>query len=143
MKGNLTVSASTLINSPAKRVWKALTDPEKVKQYLFGTNMKTDWKEGSPITYEGEYQGKTYLDKGVVNKYKPEEELQTTYWSSMSGKEDTPENYNTVTYTLEKEGNGTRLTLMQDNIHSEKELEHLKENWNTVLAKIKEIAETF
>jgi uncharacterized protein YndB with AHSA1/START domain len=143
MKGNLTVSASTLINSPAKRVWKALTDPEKVKQYLFGTNMKTDWKEGSPITYEGEYQGKTYLDKGGVNKYKPEEELQTTYWSSMSGKEDTPENYNTVTYTLEKEGNGTRLTLMQDNIHSEKELEHLKENWNTVLAKIKEIAETF
>jgi hypothetical protein len=59
----------------------------------------------------------------------------------MSGEEDSPENYNTVTYTLEKEGSGIRLTVMQDNINSEKEKEHLKENWNKVLAKIKEIAE--
>src|SRR3974390_3513130 len=118
MKGTLTVSASTLINAPTKKVWNALTDPEKVRLYLFGTKMTTDWKVGSPITYEGEYQGRNYQDKGGVKKFRPEQELETTYWSSMSGKEDTPENYNTVTYTLEKEGSGTRLTLMQDNIYS-------------------------
>jgi uncharacterized protein YndB with AHSA1/START domain len=141
MNGNLTLSVSTLVNSRASKVWEALTDPNKVRQYLFGTNMKTDWKEGSTISYEGEYEGKTYQDKGVVKKFRPEQELQTTYWSSMSGKEDSPENYNTLTYILEKEGSGIRLTVMQDNINSEKEKEHLKENWNKVLAKIKEIAE--
>ena len=141
MKGNLTLSVSTLVNSQARKVWEALTDPNKVRQYLFGTNMKTDWKEGNTITYEGEYEGKTYQDNGVVKKFRPEQELQTTYWSSMSGKEDSPENYNTLTYILEKEGSGIRLTVMQDNINSEKEKEHLKENWNKVLAKIKEIAE--
>jgi hypothetical protein len=33
--------------------------------------MKTDWKEGNTITYEGEYEGKTYQDKGVVKKFRP------------------------------------------------------------------------
>jgi uncharacterized protein YndB with AHSA1/START domain len=142
MKGNLTLTVSVLINSSAKKVWTVLTDPDQVRKWLFGTHMKTDWKEESPITYEGEYEGKKYQDKGIVKKYLPEKELITSYWSSMSGKADLPENYNTVTYTLKKEGDGTRLTLIQDNINSEKEKEHLLQNWNMVLGKIKEVAES-
>jgi uncharacterized protein YndB with AHSA1/START domain len=141
MKGNLNLSLSVHINSNPKKIWTVLTDPQEVRKWLFGTNMKTNWKVGSPITYEGEYEGKTYKDKGIVKKFSPERELQTTYWSSMSGKEDLPDNYNTVTYTLNKEGDGTSLTLMQDNINSEKEKEHSLQNWNIVLGKIKEIAE--
>lgn len=141
MKGNLLLRTSVLINSSPKKIWTALTDPNQVRKWLFGTEMKTNWKEGSPITYEGVYEGKTYQDKGTVKKYLTEKELQTTYWSSMSGKEDLPENYNLVTYTLNKEGEGTRLTLIQDNINSEKEKEHLLQNWNIVLGKIKEIVE--
>ena len=141
MKGDLTLSASVLIKSSPKTIWTILTDPNEVRKWLFGTNMKTNWKEGSSISYEGEYEGKTYQDKGVVKKFSPEKELQSTYWSSMSGKEDIPENYNTVTYILNKEGDITQLTLTQDNISSEKEKEHSLQNWNMVLGKIKEIAE--
>jgi len=141
MRGELMINLSILINSGPTVIWNILTDPVRVRLWLFGTNMKTNWKEGSPITYEGEYEGKTYQDKGIVKKFRPELELETTYWSSMSGLEDIPENYNTITYTLAKESNGTRLTLRQDNVHSEKEKEHLNENWNSVLVKIKEMAE--
>jgi hypothetical protein len=62
--------------------------------------LQFDWKEGSAITYEGEYQGKAYKDKGLIEKLEPEKIFQSTYWSSMSGKEDKSENYNIVTYTL-------------------------------------------
>ena len=60
--------------------------------------LASDWKEGSSITYTGEYEGKKYKDKGVIKKMIPKEIFQSTYWSSNSGKEDKPENYNLVTY---------------------------------------------
>jgi hypothetical protein len=31
-----------------------MTNPEIIKQYMFGTNVISDWKEGSPIVWKGE-----------------------------------------------------------------------------------------
>jgi uncharacterized protein YndB with AHSA1/START domain len=31
--------AQTTIHAPASRVWKALTDPELIRQYMFGTEV--------------------------------------------------------------------------------------------------------
>ncbi|HTD40922.1 MAG TPA: SRPBCC family protein, partial [Mucilaginibacter sp.] len=63
---NLSLNTSIEVNAPAGKVWEALTNPEIVKQYFFGTNVKTDWKKGSPIIWEGEWEGKTYRDKGEI-----------------------------------------------------------------------------
>src|SRR6476660_6349765 len=100
MKKTLNAKASVSIKAAPAKVWKALTTPTLIKKYLMDTNVTTDWKEGSPIKYEGEYQGKKYSDKGIIKKVEPEKILQSTYWSSMGGKEDKPENYNLVTYKL-------------------------------------------
>jgi len=51
MNKNLRVSKSIAINSTAGEVWDALTKPEKIKVYLFGTETITDWKVGSPIVF--------------------------------------------------------------------------------------------
>ena len=48
------------IDAPKSEVSDALTKPEKVKQYIHGTNLTTDWKEGSPISWKGEWKGKAY-----------------------------------------------------------------------------------
>jgi uncharacterized protein YndB with AHSA1/START domain len=37
------------INAPAS-VWEALVNPELIKQYLFDTEVTTDWNVGGPIT---------------------------------------------------------------------------------------------
>src|SRR4051794_23634831 len=113
MANNLTSTNSISIHAPASKVWQALTDPAQIKQYLFGTNAKSDWKKGSPITYTGEWEGKTYEDKGMIIDIIPEKKLHTTYWSSMGGTEDKPENYNNVVYELSPEGNDTKLTITQ------------------------------
>ncbi|MES2134102.1 MAG: SRPBCC family protein [Bacteroidota bacterium] len=141
MKNTLTAEASITIKAPVAKVWKAITTPESIKKYLMGTTVKTDWQEGSSISYEGEYNGKKYHDKGIIKKIKPESIFQSTYWSSMGGKEDKPENYNVVTYTLSDEDDRTLLTLTQDNIADEKEKEHATENWKQVLTKLKEVVE--
>ena len=55
---------SELMESNPAEVWDALTDPEKIRQYYLGADVTTDWKVGSPITWRGEWEGKTYSDKG-------------------------------------------------------------------------------
>jgi len=141
MKKTLTTDVSITIDAPAMVVWKAITTPATIKKYLMGTTVTSDWKEGSSIGYTGEYNGKTYHDKGVIKKMVPENTFQTTYWSSAGGKEDKPENYNLVTYSLHAEKSKTVVTLIQDNIADEKEKEHVTENWKGVLGKLKEVVE--
>lgn len=129
------------INAPAHKVWQALTDPAMIKEYLFGTNTITDWKKGSSITYEGEWQGKAYKDKGTIIDIVPEKLLHTTYWSSMGGKEDKPENYNNVLYELEPLGEQTKVTIAQDNIDTEEQVQHMNQNWSMVLDGMKKLLE--
>lgn len=57
METQFKVQYKTTINAPLEKVWKALTEPEIVKQYFFGTDLVTDWKVGSPIIFQGEWEG--------------------------------------------------------------------------------------
>ena len=141
MSDKLIAETSVTINATPANVWKAITSPALIKQYLFGTEVTSDFKPGSPINYQGEYNGKAYHDKGIILKIEPEKIFESTYWSSMGGKEDKPENYNKVTYTLLVKDGKTVVTLTQDNILSEKEKEHTTENWNLVLNGLKKVAE--
>ena len=142
MKNTLIAETSVSVDTTPAQVWKVLTTPKLIKKYLMGTDVTSDWKEGSTITYNGEYEGKKYHDKGVIKKIEPEKILQGTYLSSMSGKEDKPENYNLVTYKITKRDDKTVITLTQDNNATEKEKEHSTENWKAVLKKLKEVAES-
>ena len=141
MKWNLVCETPITIDADASKVWKAITTPRLIKKYLFGTNASSDWKEGSTITYEGEYEGNAYKDKGVIKKSEPEKIFQSTYWSSMGSKEDKPENYNLVTYTLTSKNSKTTVILSQDNLQSEKDTEHMLENWKMTLKSLKKVVE--
>ena len=136
------ISQSTIaINAPASKVWDALIKPELIKQYLFGTEVTTDWQVGSPITYKGEWEGKTYEDKGKVLQVEKEKLLVSTFWSSLSALADIPENYKTVRYELSADDIGIRLTITQDNNNSQEEADHSGQNWKMVLEGIKKLVE--
>ncbi|MDD1665498.1 MAG: SRPBCC domain-containing protein [Methanomicrobiales archaeon] len=132
---------SVVVRAPPERVWRALTDPDMIKEYLFGTQVSTDWKVGSPIRYRGVWEGRTYEDKGMVLRVVPGRLLETTFWSSLSGVSDTPENYKQVTYELTPVSGGTRLTVIQDNNTTEEERNHSEQNWGLVLAGLKKLLE--
>jgi len=57
MDKGLVANASIVINAPLGAVWDALVTPEAIKQYMFGTTVVSDCKEGSPIRWNGEWQG--------------------------------------------------------------------------------------
>ena len=141
MADTLVVEKSIEIAATPVKVWEALTDPAKVKQYLFGTNMSADWRVGGRITYSGEWEGKQYVDGGEILELVPEKILKSTYWSSMSGTEDKPENYVNVTYALEPMNGGTKLTVIQDNNKTADSAEHSGNNWQMVLGALKKVCE--
>lgn len=141
MAANFVAKATTTINAPASVVWRAITSPEVISAYMFGTKVQTDWKIGSPITWHGNYQGKEYEDRGTILQVLPEKLLQHTYHSSMSGIEDKPENYFNITYELEEINGQTKISLTNSNLPDEKSRDHSEKNWEGVLSKMKEVVE--
>jgi len=137
MSTNLLAKASIRINATTERVWDALVNPEAIKQYMFGTNVISEWREGSPITWKGEWQGKAYEDKGVVLKFQLRRTIQYSHFSPLSGLPDKPENYHTVTIDLSADGNQTHVSLAQDNNATEEARAHSEKNWGMMLAALK------
>jgi len=133
--------ASATIHAPAAKVWKALTDPAQIKEYMFGAKVQSDWKEGSAISWKGEWKGKTYEDKGRILQLEEEQLLQYSHYSPLSGMPDEPGSYHTVTVKLEGEGNETKVSLEQDNNASDEERQHSEENWKAMLDGIRKLTE--
>jgi uncharacterized protein YndB with AHSA1/START domain len=98
-------------------------------------------RKAAPSSYRGEWQGRKFEDKGRVLRVEPERLLVSTHWSPLSGVPDVPENYHEVTYTLEPQGTGTRLTISQDNNADEEERQHSQQNWQTMLEQLRQFLE--
>ena len=141
MKENLVARAAIAISASPQRVWEALTTPQAIKQYMFGANVVSDWREGSPIVWKGEWQGKKYEDKGTLLKVSPERTLRYTHFSPLAGLPDKVENYHTVTIELSDDDDETLVTLFQDNNESVEARTHSERNWESVLSGLKKYVE--
>ena len=135
------VRRTLLISAPIAKVWDALTNPELIRQYMFGSTAVSEWKQGSPIVFRGEWQGKSFEDKGVITAIDPGRLLQYTYFSPLSGMADLPENYHTITIEIAEENGATRLSLTQDNNESEQVRDHSEKGWDTMLGMMKGLVE--
>jgi uncharacterized protein YndB with AHSA1/START domain len=141
MRENLTARTSITIHAPVARVWKALVNPDDIQHYMFGAHVVSDWREGSPVVWQGEWQGKPYEDKGQILQFKPERTLQYSHFSPLSGQPDIPENYHTVTIDLRPDGDQSIVSLAQDHNASEEEKAHSEKNWAIMLASLKQFLE--
>ena len=137
----IVATASIDIEAPASRVWTALTEPDQIAAYMFGSRVETDWEVGHPITWNGEWEGKPYQDKGQVLAYDEPERLSVTHFSPLTGQDDVPENYHTLVYELDENDGVTTVSLSQDNNGSEEEAEHSRANWQMMLDGLKKQVE--
>jgi uncharacterized protein YndB with AHSA1/START domain len=141
MPKNLVAHASITVNVPSPIVWDALVNPDAIRRYMFETNVTSDWKKGSKITFKGEWKGKPYEDKGVILQFDPRKKLQYSHFSPLMGRPDSPENYHTVTIELAADGNRTRVDLSQDNNETEQARDHSTKNWEMMLTGLKKYLE--
>jgi uncharacterized protein YndB with AHSA1/START domain len=137
----LVATAKIVIDAPAERIWHALISPDLIKRYMFGTDVTSDWKEGSRITWKGQWDGKAYEDHGKIVRFEPASLLAYTHFSPLAGLPDEPENYHHVTIELRPHDAHTHVTLRQDNNASEEARAHSEKNWNSMLDGLKKVVE--
>lgn len=110
------IKESVHINASAEKVWDTLINPDKSQQYMFNTRILSNWKVGSTVVYEGEWEGrKMVFVNGVVLAYEPYTLLKITLFDTTSPTlKDIPENHLHLSFILTPENGGTRLDMLNE-----------------------------
>jgi uncharacterized protein YndB with AHSA1/START domain len=138
------IEKTVLINSAASTVWKTLTEPELIKQWMGDPeteiDIQTNWQVNSPIVISGFHHLK-FENKGTVLQFEPNQALKYNFLSSLSRLPDIAESYTTIGFSLSPTNNQTALTLLITNFPTETIFRHLDFYWRTTIELIKQLAE--
>ena len=102
------------IRAPASKVWLALTVPDLVKQWQYGSDLLTTWEPGTPIIFRNEWNGQVFEQKGTVLEFIPRSRLKYSLFFPSPDVQDIPENYFFMTYELTETGGLTSLLFRQE-----------------------------
>jgi len=135
---------SVKITATPKDVWKALTEPESLAQWMLGAQIESKWTLGSEITFSVRMPGfpETFEDRGTVLSIAAEKLLKYSHWSEASGLPDLPENRTLITFLLDSEDCQTTLTVRHEDFSSETAYKHANFFWNYALNDVKKLVET-
>ena len=100
--------------APASKVWRALTVPELVKQWQYGSDLLTSWQPGSPIVFRNEWNGQVFEQKGTVLEFKPTSRVRYSLFFPRPGLQDIPQNHFFMTYELTESDGYTSLVFRQE-----------------------------
>ncbi len=132
-----------IINAPPATVWRALTDPALMQQWMAETELEivTDWTVGSPFTIRGELHGIPFKNSGTVLQFVPEQWLQYSHLSSISHLPDQPENYSVIGLQLTPVTGQTNLTVTVTNFPTKAIYKHLAFYWPVAVSILKRLVE--
>jgi len=130
------------IQASARKVWDALTDPALVKQWQFGSDLLTDWREGSEIRFRNEWEGNVYEQWGSVMEVVQDRLIKYSLFAPRPGLEDKPENYFIMSYILQEAEEGILLSIQQeDNRPGADSRQEHQDGESSVLSALKSVAE--
>ena len=129
----------TYIETTPEKLWDALTDSEFSKCYWFGTEVKSDWKVGSPFALVSD--GKT-TDTGKILEADRPRRLSYTFkhelYEIMREEPATK-----VTFTIEPYGNLVKLTVTHEGfVKGSKLVGAISSGWPAILSGLKTVLET-
>jgi uncharacterized protein YndB with AHSA1/START domain len=136
------VKSADIFTSP-DHVWQALTEPEKITQWMGGALVESKWEIGSDITFTGRLPNfnKPYRDRGTVLAMEREKFLQYSHWSELSRLPDLPQNRTIITFSLDGMDEKTRLSVRHENFDSEDAYKHANFFWGIALNTLKKLLE--
>lgn len=113
IENKVKASDSTIkISAPASKIWLALTSPDLVKQWQYGSDLLTTWEPGTSIIFRNEWNGQVFEQKGTVIEFIPELRLKYSLFFPRPDLQDIPEHHFFMTYEL-TEGDGVTSLLVR------------------------------
>jgi uncharacterized protein YndB with AHSA1/START domain len=129
----------TYIETTPERLWEALTSSEFTRRYWFNTEVRSDWKVGSPWALV--MDGKT-TDVGEILEAERPRRLSYTF-KHVSDEELKQEPASKVVFTLEPHGKVVKLTLTHEGfVEGGKMLDGISKGWPAILASLKSLLES-
>ncbi|MBU3126038.1 SRPBCC domain-containing protein [Sinomicrobium sp. 2019215] len=122
-----------------------MTNPEMTRQYMFGCEVRSDWKIGNPILWNGKTENGEELTyaQGEVIEYEEEKKVTSTMIDPNMGIPDIPRNYISLTYEVIPQETGCKLVITQGDFqnadHAEKRFEESKQGWKLVIPTMKKV----
>jgi uncharacterized protein YndB with AHSA1/START domain len=134
--------SSVFINASLDRVWNALTKPEKVKLWQYGSDSITTWEVGSKIEFVTEWEGQIFKQWGKVLEMKQNEVIKYSLFAPSLNIEDRPENYFIMKYVLTPKNGQTKLEIIKEDNRPNAVQEESQGEENPILQSLKNIVET-
>jgi len=142
MSNSMIIKEEVVFKSSAAKVWDLLVNPEMTKQYMFGCEVLSDWKIGSPVYWKGQTEDgqEVVYVKGEVLEFEEGKKVSSTTFDPNSGMADVPENYVKLSYELKETDAGTKLTITQGDFagaeEGQKRYEESKSGWKEMVIPI-------
>jgi uncharacterized protein YndB with AHSA1/START domain len=129
----------TYIETTPEKLWEALTSSEFSKRYWFGTELKTDWKVGSPFAL---VMNGTTTDTGEILEADRPRRLSYSFQHVLDD-EMRSERPTKVVFTIEPHGKLVKLTLTHEDFEDgSKLLDGISRGWPAILSSLKSMLES-
>jgi uncharacterized protein YndB with AHSA1/START domain len=129
----------TYIETTPEKLWEALTNSEFTKRYWFNTEVKSDWKVGSPFAL---VMNGTTTDVGEILEADRPRRLAYTFRHQLD-EEMRKEPPTKVVFTIEPHGSLVKLTVTHEGfVEGSKLLDGISKGWPAILSGLKTLLET-
>lgn len=129
------------INATNQKVWDALTRPELVKLWQYGSDLQTSWEVGTDIRFVTKWEDNVFEQWGKVLEIKPNKLIRYSLFAPRPDLEDKPENYFIMNYILTSDNGQTKLEIIQEDNRPGAVQEEPQGEENPILQGLKQIAE--
>ncbi|MFY9956770.1 SRPBCC family protein [Bradyrhizobium sp.] len=127
------------IETTPEKLWEALTSSEFSRRYWFGTELRTDWKIGSPFAL---VMNGTTTDVGEILEADPPRRLSYSFKHVLDD-EMRNEQPSKVVFVLEPYGKLVKLTLTHAGFaEGSKLLDGISKGWPAIMSGLKSLLET-
>jgi uncharacterized protein YndB with AHSA1/START domain len=142
MSETLTRVYEVYIRTSPEKLWNAITDPKKTKQYFFGCTVDSEWQAGSPLVYtmdDGYVPFEATIEavephRRLVHSFKSNPEDNSTY---------SPDPPSRVTYEIEQLGSTCLLRLTHEHFAGETStVKGTNRGWQMIFSGLKTLLET-
>jgi uncharacterized protein YndB with AHSA1/START domain len=129
----------TYIETTPEKLWEALTDSQFTRQYWFDTEVRSDWKVGSPFAL---VMSRKTTDTGEILEADRPRRLSYTFRHELD-EDMRKESATRVAFTIEPYGNLVKLTVTHEGFGAgSKLLDGISKGWPAILSGLKSLLET-